>query len=149
MPADSVFGHGLKVKQGDLDFAAGQLTEIFGRDNLVQALVLRIQTPFGSDIFNTSYGLDIRSAFSEPNSVAVVKELIKLNLVRTLGTDGRVRDIRDIVFLFEDDPDYRARHPELTDAQLADDRHRRAWKVEILIDTADNQTQTLTATVGV
>jgi hypothetical protein len=147
MPDNAIFGHSLKMVDGDLVMQDRSLVEISGQNNLLQALVLRILTPFGSDIFNTSYGLDIREAFTKPNSVPIVKELIKLNLVRTLGMDSRVRDIRDIIF--EDDPEYRARHPEISPEQVRDDRHRRSWKVDVILDTADNQTQTLTANIGV
>src|SRR5438093_953339 len=129
MPDNTIFGHSLKMVDGDLVVQDGGLQEIAGQDNLLQALVLRILTPFGSDIFNTSYGLDIRAAFTEPNPVHIVKELIKLNLVRTLGMDPRVHDVRDIIF--EDDPAYSARHPEVSPERVRDDRHRRSWKVDV------------------
>jgi hypothetical protein len=74
-----------------------------------------------------------------------VKQVIKLNLVRTLATDRRVADIRDI--FFEDEPDYQERHPEVGPAQVLDDRHRRIWRADVIIQTIDNQTQTLAAVV--
>jgi hypothetical protein len=143
MPDDSLFGHALKLVDGDLQMANTRLVEIAGSDNLAQALQLRVLTPLASDIFNTTYGLDITSAFTEPNPVYVVKQIIKLNLVRTLATDTRVAEVRDI--LFEDDPDFISRHPEFDPAQILDDRHRRLWRVEVIIQTANNQLQSLIA----
>jgi hypothetical protein len=147
MADDSIFGHSLKMTDGDLVIQGDQLVEISGRDNLVQALTLRILTPFGSDVFNTGYGLDITSAFTQPNTARIVKEIIKLNLVRTLATDARVSDVREVVF--EDDPEYRLRHPEVADARIALDHLRRLWLVDVVLETSDGATQVLPASVGV
>jgi hypothetical protein len=148
---ESTFGHSLALVDGDIvfddDAAAGlrRLRVVADRPNLLQALQLRVLTPFGSDPFNVTYGLDVRQAFTRPGSVRLVKELIKLNLVRTLGTDRRVRDVREI--LFSDDPGYAARHLETGAATLRDERHRRFWQVEVILDTADGDA-TLSVTVG-
>jgi hypothetical protein len=147
MADESIFGHSLLIADGDLVLRDNTFAEITGEANLRQALRLRILTPFGSDLFNTTYGLDIRSAFVEPNTAFVVRELIKLNLVRTLATDTRVQDVREI--LFEDDEEYRARHPDTTDQQIVDARHRRIWRVEVIIETATGESQTLDLSVGV
>ncbi|MCB0227306.1 MAG: hypothetical protein KDI02_26655, partial [Anaerolineae bacterium] len=101
----------------------------------------------GSDPFNTTYGLDVTQAFIEPNGVRMIKELIKLNLVRTLGTDPRVSDIRQV--LFDDDPAYLAAHPEVDQRLLRDQHHRRVWQVEVTIDTVQDRTTTLALKVGV
>src|SRR6187399_50330 len=92
------FGRGLLVEDGDLVFEGGDLAEVTGIKNLVQALTLRILTPLGSDRFATTYGLDVREAFTTPNSVRVVKELLKLNLVSTLTADPRVSEVRRVTF---------------------------------------------------
>jgi hypothetical protein len=154
---DQRFGYGLALVDGDIAFdvvsAPGAPTsrlaprEVAGTANLMQALVLRVQTPFGSDRYNTTYGLDVRQAFTEPGTVRVIKDLIRMNLVRTLGTDPRVRDVRDVQF--EDEDAYRQRHPELAGADGPDPRHRRVWQVDVLLETADGATQTLAATIGV
>lgn len=144
---DERFGFSLALDKGDLLFAGEQLVMVAGVRNLQQALVLRILTPFGSDIFNTTYGLDVKQAFTQGGGLRLTKELIKLNLVRALGTDPRVRDIREI--LFEDDPTYLARHPELTAKAIRNQRHSRIWTVEVTVDTVDGQTQVLPITIGV
>jgi hypothetical protein len=152
MASEEAFGHSLALVDGDIvlddDAASGvrRLRVIANRPNLLQALQLRILTPFGSDPFNVTYGLDVRQAFTQPGSVRMVKELIKLNLVRTLGTDKRVRDVREV--LFSDDPGFTARHRGVTEATLRDERHRRFWQVEVILDTAAGDA-TLSAAVGV
>src|SRR4029079_7140284 len=104
-------GHSLLLRDGDLVFDDHSLVEIEGRENLMQALVLRVLTPLGTDPFTTTYGLDVKSTFTQPVATHIVKELVKLNLVRTLSTDPRVSEIRDIVF--PDDPEVIAANPAL------------------------------------
>ncbi len=147
MNGDSAFGHSLAIDAGDLVLEAGTFEEVHGKENLLQALELRVLTPLGNDRFNTTYGLDVRQAFTQPGTVRMVKELIKLNLVRTLGTDPRVRDIRDVVFV--DDPAYLAQHPELDPQTARLNRQRRLWRVEVIIETVAGQTETLPVTIGV
>jgi hypothetical protein len=110
----------------------GRLAEVDGIANLTQALTLRVLTPFGSDRFNTGYGLDVTRAFTEPNGVRMVKELIRLNLVRTLGTDPRVREVREVTFV---------------DDTAA--RHRRMWTVEVDLETVGGSAATLVVDVEV
>jgi hypothetical protein len=141
------FGVSLRVEAGDIVVEPdGTLATISGLPNLLQALELRILTPFSSDMFNTSYGLDVRQAFTEPGSVRMIKELIKLNLVRTLGSDPRVRDVREVVFV--DEPRFLERHPELDPAAVRHEQRQRCWRVEVIIDTIDGQTATLAAAIG-
>jgi hypothetical protein len=147
MTLEEPFGYSLTLADGDLVFEADELKLVSGKHNLLQALELRVLTPFGSDVFNTTYGLDVERAFTGPGGVRMVKELIKLNLVRTLATDPRVRDIRQV--LFEDDPEFIARHPDLTPDDLREQRRRRAWRVEVIIDTVTDDTETLALEIGV
>lgn len=153
MATNQQFGYSLKLDDGDIvletapDTGLLVLDEVSGTDNLMQALLLRVQTTFGSDRFNTTYGLDVTNAFTQPGTVSEVKSLIKLSLVRTLGTDPRVSDIQDVQFV--DEPAYRARHPEVTDQDIRDQRHRRTWAVDVLLQAANGQNQVLSANVGV
>jgi hypothetical protein len=127
-------GWGLAMQDGDL--AGGpdgfQLQEIRGLENLRQALTLRVLTPMGNDPFNITYGLDISQAFTRAANLKMQKELIKLSLVRTLSSDPRVREIRDV--LFEDDLDL---------------RHQRTWTVKVVLDTIDDRTTALSVSLGV
>ena len=132
-------GRSLAVEDGDVVFeqvaGVARLREVAGMPNLMQALELRVLTPLGSDRFNTLYGLDYEQIFGSEEGLRMVKELIKLNLVRTLATDNRVADVRDI--FFQDDEEYLARHPEVSELELRADRVRRRWEVEALLDTAE------------
>ncbi|WP_105969041.1 GPW/gp25 family protein [Streptomyces geranii] len=125
------FGRGLLLDDGDLVVTGGALREVESVANLSQALTLRLLTPFGSDPFNTGYGLDIGRIFTRPDPVSVARQLVQLNLVRTLGTDPRVRDVREVVF--EDGPD----------------RDRRVWTVRVELDTVAGDPLTLLVDVGV
>ena len=147
MDDTTTFGYSLELDDGDLVIENDQLLTIAGKPNLIQALTLRVLTPYGSDLFNTTYGLDVSQAFTQPQGLRMVKELIKLNLVRTLGSDPRVDDIRDV--LFDDDPAYLAAHPETDPRTLLDQHHRRLWQVEVTLTTAQSQPFTLPVSVGI
>jgi hypothetical protein len=144
------FGHSLRLTDGDLELSANggqlRLVEIDGVANLVQALTLRILTPRGSDRFNTGYGLDLAQIFSAPNGVRMVKELVKLNLVSTLATDPRVRQIRRVTF---DDDRVGPQGGPAAEAALRAVRRRRAWTVEVELDTVAGEPVTLLADVEV
>ena len=143
----TTFGYSLELNNGDLVIENNQLRTVAGKPNLIQALTLRVLTPYGSDQFNTTYGLDVSQAFTHSNGLRMVKELLKLNLVRTLGTDPRVEDIREV--LFADDPAYLDAHPEIDQQTLIDQRHRRLWQADVTISTAQSQPVTLPVNVGV
>jgi hypothetical protein len=132
MAANSALGRSLALRDGDLVVAGGRFDEVDGLPNLVQALSLRILTPLGDDQFNTGYGLDATEVFTQAATARTARDLVQLNLVRTLGTDARVREVRDVRFL---DPPAASRH--------------RSWPVEVTIITVDGGQQTLTLTVGV
>jgi hypothetical protein len=141
-PAGS-FGRGLLLDDGDLVLDGGRLAEIDGAANLTQALTLRILTPFGSDRFNTAYGLDLRQAFAEPTGIRMVKELVKLNLVSTLGSDPRIREVKRVTF--DDDPERAAADPGAPRSA----RLRRTWNVEVVLETVAGTPVTLFVNVEV
>jgi hypothetical protein len=154
MATDLIYGMSLAFDDGDLvlDGTGGLAPVVIaGVPNALQAMGLRLLTPFGTDPFNVTYGLDVRAIFVEPNDVRAVKQLIKLSLVQTLATDPRVKDVREI--LFKDDAEYRERHPELSDdeltAMIRREKTRRSWSVEVVVDLTDAPSQTLVANIGV
>jgi phage baseplate assembly protein W len=142
MNGDDPFGHSLAVVDGDLVFdvvpvpdpdgatrsTVRRLRSVAGRANLLQAIELRVRTPFGSDMFHTGYGTDFARIFAQPGGVRATKDLITLNLVRTIAGDSRVRDVREVTFV---------------DHTVATDTHHRLWHVDVVIDTADGQTAAL------
>jgi hypothetical protein len=75
----------------------------------------------------------------------MTKDLIRLNLVRTLGTDRRVRDIREILFM--DDPEYRERHG-VGDEEARLARASRLWTVDVVLELVPEGETTLSVTVG-
>jgi hypothetical protein len=129
------FGRSLLLVNGDLVFDGTGFAEISGLDNLRQALTLRILTPYGSDPVNTAYGLDVTQAFTQGLGRQMVKQLIQMNLIRTLASDPRVDEVRDVVF--DDDPNFPGGPaPEAV--------HRsRLWRVAVTVQTATAGTSTL------
>jgi hypothetical protein len=92
---------------------------------------LRVLTPLGDDQYNTTYGFDAAAVFTPSATARTARDLVQLNLVRTLGTDARVREIRDVSFL---DPPAES--------------HRRAWPIVVTIITIDGAQQAVSLTVG-
>ncbi|RJL35442.1 hypothetical protein [Bailinhaonella thermotolerans] len=126
MATPTGLGHSLELRDGDLVFEDGRPARISGLPNLAQALTLRVLTPLGGDRFATTYGLDVRDVFTRAASVRQAQDLLRLSLVRTLATDRRVREIRDIAVL---DPPPGA--------------GRRLWRFEVTIVAADGGQHTL------
>jgi hypothetical protein len=139
----TALGHGLLLQDGDLVLSGGALAEVAGVANLAQALTLRVLTPYGTDLFNTRYGLSAASALTRPNSLRMVKELLRLELVRTIGADPRVSDVVQV--LFDDDPAYLRSHP----GAAADRRVRRSWAVEVDVEMVSGGSATLLVDVEV
>jgi hypothetical protein len=139
MDSEESLGHGLAVEEGDLVLeragTAVRLAAVRGRANLLQALRLRVLTPLGDDRFNAAYGLDLGAAFTAPGGVRRVKDLLRLNLVRTLSTDPRVADVREVVFEDEREDDLATDVPP--------PRLRRSWAIDVVLDTVGGGSDTL------
>jgi phage baseplate assembly protein W len=142
MNEDPAFGYSLKLVNGDILLTGNGLQLVHGKENLLQALNLRVQTPAGSDVLNTTYGLAVTQVFTQPGTLSLIKEQIKLSLVQTLATDPRVHSVRDIIF--SDDPRYIAQSPQVA----VDPRLSRSWSVLVLIETLNAQTATLALNIG-
>src|SRR5215472_8777478 len=95
---DSVFSTSIALVDGDFRLVNGDLAPVSGTDNFAQALQVIVETPFGSDQINVTYGLDVAAIFTVAASVSSVKDLIRLNLVKSLGADNRIREIDQILF---------------------------------------------------
>jgi hypothetical protein len=142
MAGPNTLGRSLKLVDGDLVMVdrviAGEggartvrtLDETSGVANLAQALTLRVLTPAGADMFNTTYGFDAADVFTHGATAGTVRDLIQLNVVRALGTDPRVREIREVDFV-EPSP-----------------RSRRSWRVAVTVVTVDGAQQSFTIAVG-
>src|SRR5215472_18305524 len=107
---DGVFGTSIALVDGDFTLVAGDLAPVSGRNNFGQALQVIVGTPFGSDQINVNYGLDIAAIFTVANTVRSIKDVIRLNLVKSLAADDRIREIGEIVF--DDEPEFARIAPE-------------------------------------
>ncbi|MFD9424699.1 MULTISPECIES: hypothetical protein [unclassified Streptomyces] len=123
-------GLGLLLDDGDLVVRNGSLAEVRGLANLVQALTLSLLTPYGSDRFDGRYGLSVEGAFGAPGGLPAVRELLRLEIVRTLAADPRVNEVTAVTFT----------HPP-------DDR--RKWTVEVVVETVDGRTTAVSADLEV
>src|SRR5205085_8447930 len=71
-------------------------------DSLAQSLTLALETQLGSDPVNVVFGFDLRALGENPYGVTTRREYLRLQLVRTVASDPRVKEIRDLYF--DDDP---------------------------------------------
>jgi phage baseplate assembly protein W len=134
MAIPTVFGRSLLMNDGDLAFAAGDFLVTQGRDSFLQGMRNMINTPFGSDVFNVQYGFDLLSCLSVPQPLSAVKQLIRLNIVRSLSTDSRIRQIEEI--FFDDEDGFYELSP--TSDRAANDRLRRSsrkWQAIVVVQT--------------
>lgn len=130
----SVLGKSLQLVNGDLEFTNGDLATVSDRDNLMQAIRVMIETPFGTDIFNVNYGFDLLNSISQPQNFRLIQELIRLNIVKSLNIDNRIREITEIVF--DDDPRFFELNPQ---EDFAESRRihkaERRWQAMVVIQT--------------
>jgi phage baseplate assembly protein W len=138
-----VFGTSIELVDGDLRLAGGDLALVSGRDNFNQALQVIVGTPFGSDPINVNYGLDVAAIFTVASSVRSIKDVIRLNLVKSLVADDRVREISEIVF--DDESDFARLAPEFAGGDAgARARHGRVWHAVVaLVTVAGDQQRTV------
>jgi hypothetical protein len=151
----SMFGTSLRLVNGDLVIepetgaapnASGNLpldlSLVSGVDNFSQGLQALTGTPFGSDPVNVKYGFDVASIFTIANSVASVKDVIRLNLVKSLQTDDRVREVVTVVF--DDDADFAALAPEQAGGDpAARARRQRTWHAVVVFTTIAGSQQSI------
>lgn len=130
----SVLGRSLRLIDGDLVFDQNDLVTISGQDNFLQAVQIMIETPLSTDIFNVNYGFDLLNIISQAQTVGRTKDLIRLNIVKSLSQDNRVREIREVVF------DDESRFFELNLEQDPEEKRRarkkeRRWQAVVILQT--------------
>jgi len=131
----TVFGRSLLLGEGDLVLDNGDFLPVAGRENLFQGIQVMIHTPFASDIFNATYGFDLLNCLAAPQPPAVVRELIKLNVVKSLTTDSRILQIKEIVF--DDEPRFYELNPGSDPEQNLNLRQSsRRWQAIVVAQTA-------------
>lgn len=122
-------GHSLLLEDGDLVVRDRGLAPVTGIANLMQALKLRLLTPYGSDRFNNQYGLSAGGAFTRPVGTRELEELLRLEIVRTLAADPRVHEVVDVSF--------------------TGNSAERVWSVAVVVEAVDGRTTALTAELEV
>jgi hypothetical protein len=140
-------GTSLRLSDGDLALAPSgdglrDLALVTGRDNLAQALRVIVDTPFGSDPVNVNYGLDTPAIFTVASSVASIRDVIRLNLVKSLQVDDRVTEISDVVF--DDDPAFPTPAPDAAGTA----RRTRVWHAVVTLATIAGDRQSMSLTAG-
>jgi hypothetical protein len=141
-------GRSLELDHGDLVFDdAGRLAMVTGTAALSQALVLSIETQLGSDRLNAGFGFDRAAVGAYAYGIHTQKEYVKMQLVRCVGLDRRVRDVREA--FFQDDPRYAELNPGLDPATLeqiaATARASRQYTVYVIVETINSDVVTLQA----
>jgi hypothetical protein len=147
-------GTGLQAKDGDLVFDgyAGDLVLITDTDALAQALGLSIETQLASDHINTGFGFDRAAVGTYAYGISTQKEHVRMELVRCVGMDRRVKDVREV--FFQDDQRYFELNPGLDAAAqeqiAAAARASREYTVYVIVETINSDLLTLQAggTVG-
>jgi hypothetical protein len=146
MAAPEPLGHSLRLEQGDLVVAAGTLEAVRGIDSLAQALTLALETQLGSDAVNVVFGFDLRALGENPYGVRTRKEYLRLQLVRTIASDQRVKEIRELYF--DDDPRFFELAPGVDEEeQRRRVRTSRRTTATIVVETRSAEQLTLQAGV--
>lgn len=138
-------GRSLELDQGDLVVTSradapgrATLAMVEGVDALAQAITVTLQTQLGSDPLNVTHGFDALAIGESPYGVRTRKEFLKLHLVRAVGGDRRVKDVREL--FFDDDPRFFELHPELDpDVQRRRVRASRRFTVTVVLETAGGE----------
>jgi hypothetical protein len=95
---DPTLDHGrdlvLAMGPGGLDLAP-----VEGLDNLSQCLEVALTTALGDDVFNIGFGFDGIRALAEETSPVLVRERIRVAVIRVLADDARVLRIIDLKLL--------------------------------------------------
>lgn len=127
-------GRSLAIAEGDLVLLDGDFVAVAGRENFLQGMQVMIETPFASDIFNIRYGFDIVGILSQPQLPGLLKELIRLNVVKSLSTDNRIREIREVAF--SDDARFFELAPENDPGEARRARKlERRWQAVVVLHT--------------
>ena len=105
-PAPSPLGRSLRLAAGDLIVRDHDLELVTDEDNFLQGAEIIVGTPFGTDVFNVNYGFAFLEALSAAHEVRTIKEILRMNLVKSFANDDRVREVVDVIF--DDDPRYAA-----------------------------------------
>jgi phage baseplate assembly protein W len=145
-PADHAladpYGRTLMLRDGDIVLQQGDdgqqdLAVIAGNLELAQGIQVLIGTPLGSDIFNLIFGFDLVQTLMQPVATRQMRDLVRMCVVKALGQEQRIRQIRAVAFV--DEPAFLIIHPEITPEQRSamarEQKTTRRWRLDALLDT--------------
>lgn len=139
-PRGHPLGSSLELAAGDLLVQGPVATLAMVEDELAlrQAMILAIETQLGSDPVNTQYGFDQTAIGIGNYGLRTRKDYIRLHLVRALGSDRRVKDIKEIYF--DDDQRFFDLNPEIDQETYTRTVHAtRSFRVTVVIETIGGQ----------
>jgi hypothetical protein len=142
-------GRSLRLDDGDLVFDdhTGDLAEVDQLAALGQALELSIDTQLGTDRLNVQFGFDRLAVGAYAYDLTTRKEYVKMQLVRCVSRDARVRDVREV--FFSDDRRAFDLPPGLDavaqDRIVAAIRADREYTVFVVVETITSQPLTVEA----
>lgn len=133
-----ILGRSLQIINGDLNISEGDFAQVLDRNNFLQGLQMMIETPLGTDIFNVNYGFELMNCISQPQSIRMIKELIRLNIVKSLSLDDRLREIKEVVF--NDEPRYFELNPQAYPETMHDARkNSRQWEAIVVLNAISGE----------
>jgi hypothetical protein len=145
-PGAPSLGRSLALNAGDLvfDVSAADLPLVTEQAALAQALELAVETQLGTDRLNSGFGFDRLSIGAYAYGVHTRKEYVKMQLVRCLAADRRVRDVREV--FFSDDPRFfelNALDPDVQEQIISQARASREYTVYAIVDTITDDQLTI------
>ena len=84
-----------------LESSGKTLSTVSGYDNLVQALLVRLNTPIGTLLLHPEYGNNFSDILGQSNTLSNINKL-KVGIEQTLRKDSRVSDVKIISTDIED-----------------------------------------------
>ncbi len=87
----------------DIAFGTGpngkDIQWVQGIDCLGQALRNALTTALGSDVFNVNFGFDGLNALAEETDPVIMRERVRISVIKVLQRDARIRRILDVKLL--------------------------------------------------
>jgi hypothetical protein len=83
----------------DIEFAGGDLDIVEGLDCLGQDLTIALTSGFGIDPFNVNFGFDGLNALQDETDPVMLRERVRISIIKVLKNEPRVRRILDVKLL--------------------------------------------------
>jgi phage baseplate assembly protein W len=138
-------GHDVVLIKGP---AGLDLDRVRSMDTLAQSLRIALMTRLGADIFNTRFGFDGLNALVEETNHILVRERIRISVIKVLKSDPRVKRILDVKLTngqLEPAPDGVFKEPEDGKETSQDDKgnQRRTLNIGVAFETINGDQATI------